>query len=250
MVLPYVLEGCVDSLPSALNAVRGGATRLELCSNLVIGGTTPSPALLHQVLEQVTVPVRVLIRPRFGDFLYSEDEILQMEAEIRTALEAGAQGVVIGALTPDGCLDSAVLRRLLDAASGAPVTLHRAFDMCQDPFSALEEAITLGLDTILTSGQQDTCLHGLELLKELHQRAAGRIQILCGGGVNPEVIAVFLASTGIRSFHMSGKKTLSSKMHFRNPDVHMGLPGISEYEQWLADENAFLQAKRVLEAKK
>ena len=162
-----LIEACVDSYASCRAAYRGGADRLELCAHLVIGGTTPSTALFRQVQRDIPVKTNVLIRPRFGDFLYSKEEQEQMCEEIRMYRELGANGVVIGALTPDGNLDLDAMRRLMNCAGNMDVTLHRAFDMTRDPFAAMEDAIRLGCKTILTSGQQKDPLTGAELLREL-----------------------------------------------------------------------------------
>ena len=147
-----LIEGCVDSFASAMAAIGGGADRLELCGSLVIGGVTPSPALFQQVRAAWEGRIHVLIRPRFGDFLYTDREGAQMEEEIASFRELGADGVVIGALTPDGALDEALLGRLMAQAGNLSVTLHRAFDMARDPIEALERAVALGFQTILTSG--------------------------------------------------------------------------------------------------
>ena len=132
-----LIEGCVASHVSALAACRGGADRLELCANLSIGGTTPSPSLFQQVRRDCPVKVNVLIRPRFGDFLYSEMELEEMREEIRRFRDLGANGVVIGVLTPEGDLDAGAMTRLMDCAGEMDVTLHRAFDMTRDPLAAL-----------------------------------------------------------------------------------------------------------------
>ena len=168
-----LIEACVDSYASCRAAYRGGADRLELCAHLVIGGTTPSTALFRQVQRDIPVKTNILIRPRFGDFLYSKEELEQMCEEIRTYRELGANGVVIGALTPDGDLDLDAMRRLMNCAGNMDVTLHRAFDMTRDPFAAMEDAIRLGCKTILTSGQQKDPLTGAELLRELFEAADG-----------------------------------------------------------------------------
>ena len=168
--MSYTLEVCVDSTASALAAKRGGADRLELCADLVIGGTTPSLALLRQVKAETGLPVRALLRPRFGDFCYDRYELAQMEQSAAELVEAGADGIVTGVLTPDGVLDVDALRpiyaaaRRAAAAAGRPVacTLHRAFDVCRDPFAALAAAKELGLATILTSGQAASAPQGAE----------------------------------------------------------------------------------------
>ena len=177
--MPYTLEVCVDSTASALAAMQGGAHRLELCADLVIGGTTPSEFLFSQIHRDLTVPVNVLIRPRFGDFLYTRQEVAQMEEEIARFLDLGANGVVIGVLTADGELDIPSLVRLKQAAGAMDVTLHRAFDMVRDQKRALEQAIHLGFTTILTSGGQGSALKGSENLGELNALAGDQIRLRC-----------------------------------------------------------------------
>ena len=159
-----LIEACVDSYASAMAASRAGADRLELCAHLVIGGTTPTHALFRQVQRDSGVPINVLIRPRFGDFLYTEPELEEMCEEIAAFRDLGANGVVIGALTPDGELDLAQMRRMMACAGQMEVTLHRAFDMTRDPFRALEDAVSLGCRTILSSGQAANAALGAPLL--------------------------------------------------------------------------------------
>ena len=165
--MSFVLEVCVDSVESAVSAARGGATRLELCANLVIGGTSPDEDLFLMVREAVNIPVRVLLRPRFGDFLYTDAEFELLRRQVRRFAARGADGVVIGILRPDGALDEARMAELISLADGCGVTLHRAFDVCRDPFEALEAARRLGVDTILTSGQRASCTEGADLLRAL-----------------------------------------------------------------------------------
>lgn len=234
-----LIEACVDSRASALAAVRGGADRLELCANLAIGGTTPSQALFRQVRRDCDVPVNVLIRPRFGDFLYDPAELEEMVEEITAFRELGANGVVIGVLTPEGALDEAAMAELMDRAGGMEVTLHRAFDMTRDPFEALESAIGLGCRTILTSGQARDAAAGRELLRQLADRAADRIRIMAGCGVREDNIRLIHDHAGISAFHTTARKVLDSGMVYRKQTVSMGLPSLSEYELWRTDEAAF-----------
>ena len=235
-----LIEGCVDSYASCAAACRAGADRLELCANLSIGGTTPSSSLFQQGRRDYAVPVNVLIRPRFGDFLYSEPELEEMGEEIRRFRKLGASGVVIGALTPEGELDREALARLIDCAGGLPVTLHRAFDMTRDPLEALEEAVRLGFRTILTSGQARSAAEGTEALRQVFRQAAGRIDIMAGCGVNRENIVSLYEQTGIRMFHTTGRKgPVDSGMRYRRQGVSMGLPSLSEYELWRTDEEEF-----------
>ena len=243
----YLLECCLDSVESAVNAAQGGADRLELCSGLVIGGITPTPALYEQIRRHTGIPVHILVRPRFGDFLYSREEVSVMEGDIRAFRRAGAQGVVIGCLTADGSLDLEAMKRLIDAADGMSITLHRAFDMCRDPFEVLKQAKELGVHTILTSGQADTCGHGISLLNELTRRAGSSLTILAGAGINEEAVRILLQRTALTAFHMSGKKILESSMRFRNPNVSMGLPGLSEYEIWRTDPESIRAVRRLLQ---
>lgn len=235
-----LIEGCVDSYASAMAAAAAGADRLELCANLAIGGTTPSPALFKQVQRDCDVPINVLIRPRFGDFLYSEPEMEEMCTEIRAFQALGANGVVLGALTPAGDLDTEKLRRLMECAGDMEVTLHRAFDMARDPLATLESAVALGCRTILTSGQASTAPAGVELLRALHTQAAGRIDICAGCGVKKENIRAIYEGAGVTSFHTTGRRApLDSGMVYRKSGVSMGLPSLSEYEIWQTDPEEF-----------
>lgn len=232
-----LMEACVGSYASCMTAAKGGADRLELCANLVIGGTTPSPALAEQVLRDCSVPVNVLIRPRFGDFLYDDMEMDQMCREVETFRALGVNGVVIGALTPEGDLDMEKMKRLMDAAGDLDVTLHRAFDMTRDPMKSLEDAIALGCKTILTSGQAPSAPAGIRLLGELQEQAAGRITIMAGSGVKSGNIRKIHEATGIVTFHASARKGgVDSGMRYRKKEVSMGLPSLSEYEIWQTDE--------------
>ena len=240
-----MLEVCVDSVESAVAAKEGGAERLELCAALVIGGISPTPALYEAVKKRVDTPVRAMVRPRFGDFLYTPAEKEVMLAETRAWRDAGVEGVVTGALLADGRLDAQFLAEFMEASQGMKRTLHRAFDLCADPFAALEEAVVLGFNTILTSGQKANCRAGAELIGELHRRAAGRIEILVGAGVDAAAIRDLRKSTGCTSYHMSGKVTLSSGMEFRREGVPMGLPGLDEYSIWRTDASRIRAAKEV-----
>ena len=233
-----VLEVCVDSTASALAAKRGGASRLELCADLIVGGTTPSLALVRQVKAETGLPVRALLRPRFGDFCYDSYELAQMEQLAAELVKAGADGIVTGVLTPEGQLDAEAMRPIYAAArraaekAGRPVacTLHRAFDVSADPFAALETVRSMGLCTILTSGQAASAPEGAELLGRLVERAGDSVEILVGAGVTAQNIPALAAQTGAHAFHLSGKQVLQSRMTFRREGVPMGLPGFSEFE--------------------
>ena len=159
----FLLECATDSVESALAAAKGGADRLELCANLIIGGTTPTLALYDEVRSHSDIPLFILIRPRFGDFLYSDYEANVICREIEMFQKAGAEGVVIGSLNKDGSLNAEHMKRFIDSAKDMSITLHRAFDMCADPFATLQQAKELGVNTILTSGQAPSSLEGIEL---------------------------------------------------------------------------------------
>ena len=197
-----LLEICASSYQSARNAQHAGAHRIELCSELGIGGITPSYGLLRRVMEEITIPVHVLIRPRSGDFTYSEAEIEIMKANIRLCKELGCAGVVFGILKADLTVDVEKTKELLELARPLSICFHRAFDWTKDPFASLEILAELGVDRILSSGQQTNALSGIELLKELQKRAGNRIEILPGGGINASNITQFKAA-GFPAVHTS-----------------------------------------------
>lgn len=225
----YVLECCADSVQSAINAEKGGANRIELCSALVIGGLSPSVCLFDRVMKNCSIKVNVLLRPRFGDFCYDDYETEIIRQEIKMFREHGANGVVIGILRPDGTLDIEKMKILMEEAKGIDVTLHRAFDVAKDPYLVLEQAEKLGINTILTSGQKNSAMEGADLLKDLVAKSKN-VDILVGSGVSAEVIKPLYEKTGATSFHMSGKVTLESKMTYRKEGVSMGAAGVSEFE--------------------
>ena len=232
-----ILEICAGSVESAIAARDGGAARIELCAALEIGGTTPSAGLIAEARKIEGIVLNVIIRPRGGDFLYNEYEAACMEQDIRTCRQLGADGVVIGALTAEGDIDTALCKRLIDAADGMSITFHRAFDMCRAPKRALEELIAIGCDRVLTSGQAATAEAGLPLLKELVQQAAGRISIMPGCGVNSGNAARILQATGAIEIHASARKSVGSGMLFRHSGVSMGTPGSDEYARKETDTN-------------
>ncbi len=243
----FTLEICADSVESVLAAKRGGATRIELCGNLVIGGTTPSPKLFEEIRKASDIRVHALIRPRFGDFCYSDYECSVIKEEVKMFRELGAEGVVIGVLNPDGSLNMKTMYGLMEEAGDMSVTLHRAFDVCRDPYEALDQAVSLGINTILTSGQKNSCVEGISLLKDLKEQSKGRISILAGAGISSSVIEKIYRETGITDYHMSGKVLLNSNMEYRKEGVSMGLPSLSEYEIYQTDEQKVREARIVLE---
>ena len=209
-----LLEVCCGSPESVAAAVAGGARRIELCAHLELDGLTPPMEWVRDAKTRYPgLLVHVLIRPRAGDFVYAAEETDTIVLQIREALEAGADGIVIGALTPAGDVDLALLKRLISVipAGRASVTFHRAFDVCRKPFDALEQIIGLGCDRILTSGQQPTVVEGTDMLRALRQHARGRILILPGGGVTQENAARVLAGTGCVEIHASASEMIDGK---------------------------------------
>lgn len=243
----YILEACVDSVQSAIEAQKGGADRVELCGNLIIGGTSPGKALFTQVREYTDLEIRVLLRPRFGDFCYDDYEFAAMKEDAQMYRELGADGLVTGILAPDGTLNMQQMKTLVDTAGKMDVALHRAFDVSWDPFVTLEQAVSLGLKTILTSGMKNSAWEGRDLLRSLVNESAGRIEIMAGAGIAPEVIRELVPYTGVTACHMSGKIIKESRMDFRREGVSMGFPGFSEYEIWETSADHIRNAVRVLE---
>ncbi|WP_026286918.1 copper homeostasis protein CutC [Gilvimarinus chinensis] len=197
-----LLEVCVDSPRSLITAVEGGADRVELCSALGVGGLTPSTSLMGFAASQ-NIPVHVMIRPREGHFNFSHAEVELMLEDIAQARKYEVQGVVLGACQQHGELDLETLQKLIDAAKGLDLTLHRAFDITPDPFAALEQAIELGFNRILTSGQKKTAIEGEALIKKLVNAAGDRIEIMPGSGINTECIQAWINDTAIKCVHAS-----------------------------------------------
>lgn len=245
-----LLEVCVDSYESAMAAIRGGADRLELCSALAVGGLTPSAALLRQIRHVSSIPVRCLMRPRGGDFLYTPEEIEQMALEIATLRSEGADGFVIGCLTPEGELDADAMNPLLKAAQGAGLTLHRCIDVSRDPLKTYRDAAALGIDTALTSGAAGNCMAGkdtISALLALREEIHGP-EVLIGAGVNASVIETLRNELPLsRAFHMSGKTEVESGMRFRREGVPMGLPGLDEWHIQMTGEAAVSAARAALD---
>lgn len=217
-----LIEVCVDSVESALAAQAGGADRVELCDNLFEGGTTPSAGSIVLARERLRIKLHVMIRPRGGDFLYSDLEFAIMQRDIETAKELGADGVVIGLLTADGDIDDSRTRELVKLSRPMSVTFHRAFDVARDPFDALETLIGIGIDRLLTSGQEASVAEGVELIAELVGRAAGRLIIMPGGGFSARNVERIVSRTGASEIHVAGFSRVESGMRHRNDRVFMG----------------------------
>lgn len=233
----YKFEICANSVESCVEAQRGGADRVELCAGMPEGGTTPSygdVVVARRLLT--TTKLHVIIRPRGGDFLYSDLEKEIMLEDVRMARRLGVDGVVFGALTAEGDVDMEFMRQLMEEAEGMSVTFHRAFDVCHDPREALEQIIELGCERILTSGQMPKAEEGVELLRELVERAGKRIVIMPGCGVNASNIAHIAEATGACEFHFSARSKRESDMIFRRSRVSMGgAVVIDEYSRDVTD---------------
>ena len=241
-----ILEVLVDSVEAARAAQQGGADRLELCQHLFEGGTTPSAGLMEAVVAAVTLPVNVMLRPRGGDFCYTEAEYDVIRRDLRFAREAGAAGVVFGLLRRDGSVDRDRCAALIAAARPLRVTFHRAFDVTRDPFAALEELIELGVDRVLTSGQEASVFEGAELIGQLVQRAGDRIIVLPGGGIRERNVARILQQTGAREIHVSASGPIQSQMTYRNTRVPMGRELRAPEFTWNSVDAARVQSYRSL----
>lgn len=236
--MDYQFEICANSVDSCRAAQSEGADRVELCDGIPEGGTTPSYGKIMLVREVLTnIRLHVIIRPRSGDFLYSETELRIMEKDIEIARKLGADGVVFGCLTAQGDIDINAMKRLLLKSAGLSVTFHRAFDVCRNPQDALEQLIELGCHRILSSGQEITAEEGIVLLKALQQQAAGRIGIMAGCGVNEQNINRIAEMTGVHEFHFSAREEQTSNMEYRNNRVSMGgTVKINEFEYPVSTE--------------
>lgn len=244
-----ILEVCVDSLASARAAIAGGADRLELCSALAIGGLTPYAALLRQIRAESDIPVRCLMRPRAGDFLYTTEEIEMMAMQISQLRDLGADGFVIGCLTADGDLDGEAMEPLLEAAKGCGLTLHRCIDVSRDPCKTYLDAGKLGIDTVLTSGAAPGCMGGMETIGRLLalRDTQGGPEVLVGSGVKAAVIHTFREKyPQATAFHMSGKADVPSGMRFRREGIPMGIPGLDEWHIGQTNEDSIRAAKKAL----
>jgi copper homeostasis protein len=217
-----IFEICVDSIAGVRAAKAAGAGRVELCADLLEGGITPSRGMVRQAKTIAGIGLNVMIRPRGGDFLFDDDEFGTMRSDIETAKAEGADGVVIGLLSATGEIDIARTRELITLARPLSVTFHRAFDMTPDPFRALEVLIELGVDRVLTSGQEASVLEGLPLIVELTERAGERIVIMPGGGITARNIDRILAAARPREIHFAALEPSASGMRFRRPHVFMG----------------------------
>lgn len=224
-----MIEVCANGVESCLAAQQGGADRVELCAGIPEGGTTPSYGEIKVARRVLTsTHLHVIIRPRGGDFLYTDLEVERMAQDIAMCRDLGVDGVVFGCLKANGTIDMERNRYLLECSRGMSVTMHRAFDRAAAPSQALEDVIALGFDRILTSGQQPKALQGVELLSRLNRQAAGRISLMAGSGVTEQNIRDIHEATGLLEFHFSAREPQPSGMQYVNPDLYMGRPGANE----------------------
>ncbi|QNF31829.1 copper homeostasis protein CutC [Adhaeribacter swui] len=243
-----LLEICTDSVASCREAEKGGAARVELCANLFEGGTTPTAGCIKIAREQVNIPIHVILRPRGGDFCYSDEEFAVMQHDLEVIKSLGADGVVIGILQADGSIDIARTAALIEQARPMKITFHRAFDMVADPFGAIEQLIALGVERILTSGLEKSALEGSELIAQLIQQAAGRIIIMPGGGITNRNIARLKRETGAVEFHLTAREKLPSPMTYRNHNAFMGGElRVPEYELAFTSAHKVAQTQKALQ---
>jgi copper homeostasis protein len=217
-----LLEICCGSIDDAIEAEKGGAARIELCSALFLGGLTPSLGTIREARQRLKIPIISMVRPRGGGFCYTEAEMATMERDAEAAVAEGADGVVFGILQADGRIDIARTRSILERIGKRQSVFHRAFDVTPDPFEALEQLVELGVTRILTSGQKDTVAEGADLIRRLIERAAGRIEILPGGGIASYQIPDVLRRTGCRQIHLTAWKTAIDPSTHANPAVTFG----------------------------
>ncbi len=231
-----IFEISIDSVRSALNAQEAGAHRVELCAGLMEGGTTPGVGMIKTVRKSIDLDMFVIIRPRGGDFFYTDEEFEVMCTDIIEAKLNGADGIVSGALTPDGEIDIEKTKKMVELTYPLPFTFHRAFDMCKDPFNALEQLKKLKVARILTSGQKNSAEEGIDILKELVKKAGNEITIMPGAGINDKNILKLIDETKAREYHFSGKKKYPSDMKYFNHDIVMGNSGnVDEYAIFVSD---------------
>jgi copper homeostasis protein len=243
-----LLEACVDSVESALAAQSGGADRVELCEDLLEGGTTPSAGMMEVCQERLHLPLHVLVRPRGADFVYSDVEIEVMQRDIALARRLGVAGVALGALRPDGTIDTERTKALIGAARPMSITFHRAFDFTPDADAALDTLIRLGIERVLTSGQAPTAVQGMQTLTRLVSRAEGRIIVLAGGGLSEENITTVAEQTGVREVHVRATALLESPASFR--PSHLTLlkqPLPNEFDRAVTDPERIRRISGLLE---
>jgi copper homeostasis protein len=246
-----IIEVVVYTIEGALKAEKGGADRIELCDNPGEGGTTPSFGTIEVVRNNVNLDVFVMLRPRGGDFCYSNDEFHAMKRDLSQCQKLAVDGVVLGILNPDGTLDKKRCREIIERARPLKVTCHRAFDMTREPFEALEDCIEVGFDRILTAGQQATAPAGATLIADLVRRAGGRIHIMPGSGINEKTVGDVITRTGVQEIHFSATAFRDSRMTLRNPNIAgMGSEEGSEFNLRTVDPDRVRRIRQLAEGGK
>lgn len=219
---PFLLEVCVENTDGLIAAQEAGADRVELCASLLEGGLTPSLGMVELALEAARIPIHVIVRPRGGDFLYSDIEFRAMRADVRALRGLGVAGVVVGCLTPEGEVDEARMAALVDDAGSLSVTCHRAFDMAAYPLLAVEALVRSKVDRVLTSGGHATAEAGAEMIAQVVQAAGGRLRVIACGGLDATNIARLRAACDPDEMHFAALRQVPSAMTFRNPKIAMG----------------------------
>ncbi|HVW78299.1 MAG TPA: copper homeostasis protein CutC [Alloacidobacterium sp.] len=240
------LELCLESVDSVIAADRGGAQRVELCANLLEGGTTPSAGAIRAARQNTKIDINVMIRPRGGDFLYTDAEFLSMQHDIRIAKELGADGIVLGLLRSDGTVDVERTRQLVELANPLPVTFHRAIDVSRDLLEALEAVISTGATRVLTSGGQPSVVDGADLVAKMVEAANDRIIVMPGCGITPENVLSILETTGADEVHIALEEELKSGMQFRKAEIPMGGVAGREYIRFVTPEEAVRNVVSIL----
>jgi copper homeostasis protein len=235
---PITLEICLESVDSVIAADRGGAQRVELCANLLEGGTTPSAGAISAARENAKIGINVMIRPRGGDFLYTDAEFASMQHDIRSAKELGADGIVLGLLRADGTVDVERTRQLVDLARPLPVTFHRAIDVSRNLLEALEDVISTGVARVLTSGGKPSVVDGAAMVAKMVELAKDRIIVMPGCGIRPENVLSILEATGAHEVHIALEEETPSGMHFRKAEIPMGGVDGREYVRFVTPEDA------------
>jgi copper homeostasis protein len=241
------LEICVDSVESAIASERGGAHRVELCSDLLEGGITPSSGLIASVRKSIAIGIYMMIRPRGGDFCYTDNEFEVMREDIRRARELGADGIVLGLLDEQGHVDVARTRELVELARPLETTFHRAIDMTPSPLGALEDVLATGASRVLTSGGAPSAKVGQREIARMVEAAKGRIAIMAGGGVTAETIASLAEATGSGEFHSSARTEWNSPALFRKKGMAMGDIRGREYKRFVVREESVRALSDALE---
>ncbi|MCG9598215.1 copper homeostasis protein CutC [Vibrio sp. Isolate25] len=244
----YIVEVCIDNIESLHRAIEGGANRIELCSSLALGGLTPSFGLMKQAGKFSSIPVYAMIRPRQGDFLYTDEEIESMLIDIEAAAAAKLQGVVIGTLNADGYIDMTKATRLVNKAKSLNlgVTFHRAIDQCADYQRSIEDIAKLGCERVLTSGLATNVEQGIDILRHMVELANDRFSIMAGAGLNAENVCKIVSESAVQEVHLSGKSTRPSKMKLIAEQAKMGNQNIDDFVVPVTDPQAIEKVVKAL----